>query len=132
MTKIPTSRSEPGIGVLKDKIYVVGGTVYQEDGDGEHKTCVEVYDPSKNQWSSAASMNMVRVDPALLGANGKLYALGSVDSDEISHNSWEWYDPAEDKWTLMEHNLDGQVTHRSACIMKQYEVQLPYWERIRR
>ena len=120
---MPTYREFYGVGVFNDKIYVAGGMGQTENEESVNLDIVEVYDPKTNEWSSVANMNLVRTSPAMLAFDGKLFALGSQDDGDVGRDTWEFYDPELDTWTLMD-KMDGNVYPACAVVMKQYEVQI--------
>lgn len=92
-SKMPTPRSESGVAILGDKIYVIGG----ESLKIKKTDIVEVFDIKTNKWSSAAPlpipMNHVAVSPY----DGRLYAVGGTHENGYSDKLFI-YDPKADEW----------------------------------
>ena len=91
-----TSRNNPGIVGLNDKIYIVGG-VYRDD----QESSVEVCSPENNSCNHVASMSRKKFGPAVIAARGRIYAVGgrNHDGDCGEAKSYaEVYIPEEDRW----------------------------------
>src|SRR5207247_5955785 len=66
-------------------IYAIAG--FSGAGD---QTIVEAYSPAANSWSTVASLNTPRFDLAgAAGADGRIYAIGGVDSNGTVFNTVE-------------------------------------------
>ena len=102
---MPTRRSHPDVAALENKIYVTGG----DDDVGEPMSSVDCYDLDINTWSQVANMNIARDDHSLLSLHGKLYAIGGFRGMEYVDRV-EAYDPDNNKWTLLQPKLDGEIT----------------------
>lgn len=78
--------------VLKDKIFVVGGSDYDEDHNS-----VECFDPRMNRWLSLPPMLTRRESPGVAAVDDKLLAIGgaclNVETEKI-----DCYDPLSNKW----------------------------------
>jgi hypothetical protein len=60
---------------------------------------VEVYDPPSNTWNGTpAQMPTPRTQLAAAVVNGKIYAIGGVNSGGSHLNTVEVYDPSSDTW----------------------------------
>jgi hypothetical protein len=88
MASMPTARETPGIAVLNNKIYVIGGT-----GSAGWLTSVEVYDPSTNAWSVLPDTPMAIASAAAV-VNNKIYVIGGSYTKTVME-----YDPLADTWT---------------------------------
>ena len=96
---MPTSRYEPGVAALDNKMYVTGGR------DGHLiMPSVDCYDPDTNTWSQVANMNIAREGHSMVSLHGRLYAIGGWGVDSV-----EVYDPDNNTWTLLQQKLDGKV-----------------------
>lgn len=73
--------SEPMLVYLLTGVAVVGGLVYAVGGfNGSLRVrTVDVYDPAKDIWSSAASMEARRSTLGSAVLNGCIYAVGGFD-----------------------------------------------------
>jgi hypothetical protein len=77
------------------RIYVLGGY----DLELDLLNSVDVYNPTTNTWSTAASMITARsLFGATLGADGRIYVLGGSGQNS-SLSSVEAYDPQANTWT---------------------------------
>lgn len=92
-SKIPTPRSESGVAMLGDKIYVVGGESYKIKKTNN----TEVYDISTKRWSTAAPFPISANHIGLASFDGKLYAVGGTHANGYS-NKLFIYDPTLNKW----------------------------------
>ncbi len=93
----------PAVAVISGKIYVAGG-----DGPGMTQRETEVYDPTTNQWTVVAPMNLGRNHTAGVAINGRFYVVGGRPSAAAAR-ALEVYDPATNVWT----ELPGIPTGRS-------------------
>ena len=62
-------------------------------------------------------MNIARTGHSLVSLHGRLYAIGGVTRGHYVE-SIEVYDPDNNIWTLLEHNLEDQVPNTGACLIK--------------
>ena len=118
---MPTARNHPFIGVVNNKIYVIGGRVGAAFITRASNTgIVEEYDPATDQWGALkASM----LNPRSAGVSGtykgKIYTAGG---EERSAGPWqrtfravEAYDPATNRWSILpdmtfpRHGLAGDI-----------------------
>ncbi len=96
-SSMPTARFEHTSGVVRGKIYVIGGA---KDGNNVVAR-VEVYDPTTDRWTRKADMPTARYIYTVSAVNNKLYAIGGA----IPIPAWwtilrtvEAYDPTTDRW----------------------------------
>ena len=124
---MPTERCGPGVAALDNKIYVTGG--HHPNCPSPTMSSVDCYDPDTNTWSQVANMNIARQNHSLVSLQGKLYAIGGNSGENIiirckSFNEYvdsaEVYDPDNNTWTLLEHNLDGKMDWTRAGHIKEY------------
>jgi hypothetical protein len=91
---LPTQRSNFGITVYENKIYVIGGWVRTDlNGVATYSPANEVYDPSTDTWETKTPMPTASYDTQAVAVKGKIYV--------ISPNVNFVYDPAADSWTPM-------------------------------
>ncbi len=82
------------------KMLVVGGDTATGLGNNPVLASVELYDPSANTWTAAASLITGRTNhTATLLANGKVLVAGGVDSSGNPVPTAEVYDPQANTWT---------------------------------
>ncbi len=113
-TNMPTPKSQavavtdPATGL----IYLAGGY----NGSDPFST-VDVYNPTTNSWSSAASLQTRTRGAAGAYANGKIYVFGGYDSDyinvvqiyNISSNSWTQSNFSPGKWESAAAAANGKI-----------------------
>ncbi|MEZ4860242.1 MAG: S8 family serine peptidase [Caldilineaceae bacterium] len=102
MADLPAPRANAGVGVLNDKIYVVGGNSLSYDYgyyDVWQYATVFVYDPNANSWSEMAPLPSAYSGMAVAAANGKLFAFGGYDDQGFSSADTYMYDPATNTWS---------------------------------
>lgn len=92
---MPTAKHSFGVGVVNNKIYVIGG--YQ---DGP-LTTVEEYDPKTDKWTQKTDVPTKRAAFGTCVANGKIYTIGggTWEAPFLNFSTVEEYDPANDTWT---------------------------------
>ena len=100
------SRDRPGVGVLENKVYLVGGASTRQLLD-----LVEVWDGSN--WSTLAPLHKAREGPGVVGHGGQLYVIGGRGSE----GTVEKYDPATDTWTLLDIKVGCPDQEYSAVIL---------------
>ena len=89
------ARGWPGVAVLGDYIYCVGGY----DGRDRAINTVERLSKWGDRWEQVSPMNKVRGGCGLVAFQGRLYAIGGYDGRK-KKKSVEVYDPAENRWRL--------------------------------
>lgn len=120
---MPTARNHAFVGVVNNKIYVIGGRVGAAFITRASNTgIVEEYDPATNQWGALkASMLNPRSAGAWGTYKGKIYVAGG---EERSTGPWqrtfravEAYDPATNLWSMLpdmtypRHGLAGDIVN---------------------
>ena len=92
---MPTPRASVSTNAVNGRIYAIGGT----SGYGQWNqglSTVEEYDPAADTWTRKNDMPTGRTYFSTCVVNGKIYAIGGMDSNHLS--SVEEYDPATDTW----------------------------------
>lgn len=75
------------------RLFVVGGF------DGSRAlSCVEVYDPARNEWRMLGSMTTARSNAGVAVLNGAVCAVGGFDGNDFL-NTMEVYDPETNEWS---------------------------------
>ncbi len=112
-TSMPTPRADAGAATGRDgRIYVVGGATGTNPGVLD---TLEVYDPATNSWTTSdervrlpegarrpAPMPTARFRVAAAAdRDGRIYALGGVDSNGVVRNTVERYDPNTNTWSTI-------------------------------
>jgi len=78
---------------LLGKLFVGGGF------DGSHAvSCVEMYDPAKNEWKLMGSMTTPRSNAGITTVANTIYAVGGFDGNEFL-NTVEVYNPESNEWS---------------------------------
>jgi len=76
---------------------VIGGDT---SGGGQNVATVEVYDPVANTWATSVSMPFTKSGHgAVLGNNGRIYAVGGGQSGQIVGSLFE-YETVTSAWTI--------------------------------
>lgn len=117
---MPTARNHAAVGVVNNKIYVVGGRL----GAGfitraSNTDIVEAYDPATDQWGALlAPMPTPRSAVAWGTYKGKIYVAGGEIRNAVMSGTYrvvEAYDPAANRWTslppmtIARHGLAGDI-----------------------
>jgi N-acetylneuraminic acid mutarotase len=120
---MPTARNHAAIGVVNDRIYVIGGRVGAAFiTRAGNIGIVEEYDPATDQWGALkASMPNPRSAAAWGTYQGKIYVAGG---EERSSGPWqrtfravEAFDPMANRWTILpdmaipRHGLAGDIVN---------------------
>lgn len=101
----PTQRTGFATAVVEDKIYLIGGTPFQNRRGPYGLSTVEVYDPKNNSWERVADMPTPRTSTEATVINGTIYVCGGyngIDNRAVNLKFLdivEAYDPKKDTWT---------------------------------
>jgi len=117
---MPTARNHAAIGVVNDKIYVIGGRVGAAFiGVASNTDVVEEYDPATDSWGAVrARMPTARSAGAWGTHGGRIYvAGGEFQNGQLmaAFRAVEGYDPATNSWMALpmmpvpRHGLAGAV-----------------------
>ena len=99
---LPTPRTDYGICVLEDELYVIGG---YETSSGQRTGLNEVYNPQTDTWSSKTPMLKARSELGVAAAGGKVFAIGGNCNGcfslckKVPTTLVEAYDPQTDSWS---------------------------------
>jgi len=101
------------------KVLVTGGQV--SNLDTNIALTADLYDPSTNTWSKAASMDRVRTGhTASLLPSGKVLVAGGYGGTYMStptiYSSTQLYDPATDTWSAAAPMSDARMGHRMTVL----------------
>ncbi|OGA41511.1 MAG: hypothetical protein A3G24_00530 [Betaproteobacteria bacterium RIFCSPLOWO2_12_FULL_62_13] len=120
---MPTARNHAAVGVVNNKIYIIGGRIGAAFITRASNTdVVEEYDPATDQWGAVkAPMPTARSAVAWGTYKGKIYVAGG---EERSGGPWqrtfravEAYDPRTNTWshlppmTFPRHGLAGDIVN---------------------
>lgn len=105
-TPMPTPRNHAAMGVVNDKIYVIGGRVGAAFiGLASDISVVEEYDPAANKWGAPrARMPTARSAMGVGVYGGRIYVAGGEYQDPhlmATFRAVEAYDPATNSWETM-------------------------------
>ncbi|XP_051569629.1 kelch-like protein 13 [Myxocyprinus asiaticus] len=108
-------RFSHGVGVMKGKMYVVGGRHYY--GKADTMKCAYRYDPIQNSWQRLADMHERRGSVTLVVLNEKIYAIGGERDSEVSMETVEVYCPNTNSWRFV-CPLDQPLCFHAASVWK--------------
>jgi len=91
---LPTALQGPATGVIRGKVYVVGGGT-----NGGTVAINQIYNPSTNKWTTGASMPTARFGGASGVVNNILYVIGGTADGSTPLSVVEAYDPASNIWS---------------------------------
>ena len=98
-TPMPSQRVEFATSTVSGKIYLIGGTVWDERPlNGKVLRTVEEFDPVTNRWKLREGMRIGRSNLASSTVNGKIYAMGGVVQVWWKRKHVEEFNPATDTW----------------------------------
>src|SRR5262249_45392003 len=103
---MPTARNHAAIGVVRGRIYVIGGRIGAAFISVASNTdVVEEYDPTADQWGTVkARMPTPRSAVAWGVHGGRIYVAGGEFQDDrlmAAFRALEAYDPAANAWTVL-------------------------------
>ncbi len=105
ITQLPTKRWEFSTVVVNDKVYIIGGSLFDNNAGPFGLSTVEIYDPQTNTWQRGADMPTPRTNAKAAVVNGTIYVFGGYNSKDKFLQNWEMadrveaYDPLTDTWT---------------------------------
>ena len=105
VSELPIQRRGFATAVVDGKIYLIGGTPFQNRRGPYGLPTVEVYDPKTNSWEQVADMPTPRASAETAVVNGTLYVCGGyngIDNRLVNLKFLdvvEAYDPQNDTWT---------------------------------
>jgi N-acetylneuraminic acid mutarotase len=105
-TAMPSPRNHAAIGVVNNKVYVIGGRVGAAFISlASDVSLVEVYDPATDTWGvPGARMPTTRSALAYGVYGGRIYVAGGEFQDPVQQTTFrafEAYDPASNTWSIM-------------------------------
>lgn len=76
-TPMPMARARPGVVVINDEIWIVGGRGVNNDiGSAEALTTVDIYDHRQKTWRAGPPMVTPRDAAGVIFRNGEIWAVG--------------------------------------------------------
>jgi N-acetylneuraminic acid mutarotase len=97
---MPTARQFFGIAVYQNRIYTIGGGIWDPNVGWVASNVTEVYDPATDAWETKTAMPISRMILCANEVDGKIYLVGGMTggpSSIVALN--EVYDVANDSWT---------------------------------
>ncbi len=105
VSQLPTGRSAFSTAVVDGKIYLIGGTLLENESSGPFGlSTVEVYNPHNKSWKKVADMPTPRSNAEAAVVDGKIYVVGGLAATDRRMESTkilkvvEVYDPQTDTW----------------------------------
>ena len=105
VSQLPTGRSAFSTAVVDGKIYLIGGTLSENERSGPFGlSTVEVYNPHNNSWKRVSDMPTPRSNAGAAVVDGKIYVIGGLAATDRRMESTkilkvvEVYDPQTDTW----------------------------------
>jgi Kelch motif len=95
---LPVGLHHVGIGVVDNRVYVIGGFKQSLMSVWKPVATVYVYDPAHDAWTEASPMPTARGALAVAELGGNVYAIGGYDGDGNTP-AVEAYDPVHNTWT---------------------------------
>ena len=105
ITQLPTKRWEFSTAVVHDKVYIIGGSLFDNRAGPFGLSTVEIYDTQTNTWQRGADMPTPRTNAKAAVVNGTIYVFGGYNSKDNFLQNWkmaehvEAYDPLTDTWS---------------------------------
>ena len=108
ITEIPTKRKGFSTAVVDDKIYLIGGSLFENGRGPFGLSTVEVYDPKINNWQRVADMPTPRADARTAVVNGTIYVFGGYSGIDNRGENFKFldiveaYNPQTNTWVRKE------------------------------
>lgn len=115
ISELPTLRTGFATAVVDGKIYLIGGTPFQNRRGPYGLSTVEVYDPQTNSWEQVADMPTPRTKAKTAVVNGTIYVCGGYNGADNRLVNLKFldiveaYDPQNDTWTRKQGMSGGRV-----------------------
>ena len=99
---MPTRRNGVETAVIRDAIYVIGGSGWPPVGWGPVLATIEAYQPKTNRWRKKSDMPNLRTDFSMVVVDNKIYLIGgysiALERFDGYLKTVEVYDPETEKW----------------------------------
>jgi N-acetylneuraminic acid mutarotase len=120
-------RQEHGVAAIDNKIYLVAGMLYYNEGTRGQEGTVEIYDIKTNTWSDAPPLPVALHHSNVAAANGKVYVLGGLNGFNNTRRTvgtvFE-FDPAVKQWKELDPMPKGTERGASAVAVKGNSIYL--------
>ena len=120
---MPVSRVHPAIGVVEEKIYIIGGSTGWGPEHVRRMDRVDIYDPATDTWEQGAKMPTPR-DPYLGGVvNNRIYVISGYGfpAGQVVPVIEE-YDPISRQWRKMKDMLQVKSSFRTVVVKDEIYV----------
>ena len=114
---MPVSRVHPAIGVVDEKIYIIGGSTGWGHAHVRRMDRVDIYDPATDTWEQGTKMPTQR-DPYLGGVvNNRIYIIGGYGppAGQVLPVIEE-YDPISRQWRKMKDMVNVKSSFRTVVV----------------
>lgn len=129
VSQLPTGRSGFSTAVVDGKIYVIGGTLLENESSGPFGlSTVEVYNPHNNSWKKIADMPTPRSNAGAAVVDGKIYVVGGLAATDRRMESTkilkvvEVYDPQTDTWKRKQDMSQPRLSFGIGVVKKEIYV----------
>ncbi len=112
---LPTGLHHAGIGVVNNRLYVIGGFEHSFLTMWNPVAGVYEYDPGADRWTARRPMPAPRGALAVAVLDGKLHAVGGYTRDGNT-GAHEVYDPATDTWVTRAPMPTARDHHAAAAL----------------
>jgi len=102
-SRMPFPRCYNGIAYFAEKLWMVGGSANlrepgNPDGPRDPLASVVLYDPQSGQWTDGPALQTERIEPVVLAAHGRLYAMGGANAQKVTLTTVESIGADESAW----------------------------------
>jgi N-acetylneuraminic acid mutarotase len=100
----PTYRANFASAVVNGLLYVIGGYGRLDNGpgifDGEHKSHVEIYNPTNNTWSTGAPLPIALSNARACVVGDQIYVLGGSSVSNVTERTIYTYNTTSNSWSM--------------------------------
>ena len=119
--KMPTRRDYFGVGVVSNRIYVIGGRGWPQVGNrGDPSlTVIEEYNPKTNRWRKKNDMLDLRLHSSTVVVGDQIYVIGGfVWQDGLAKDlaAVDVYNPETDEWSDIPPMPTGKTPFSAAMV----------------
>ena len=121
ITQLPTKRWEFSTAVVEDKIYLIGGSLFENHAGPFGLSTVEIYDTQTNAWQRGADIPTPRTNAKAAVVDGTIYVFGGYNSKDKFLQNWkmadhvEAYDPRDRYMDPEKEDADFSFLLRAGC-----------------
>jgi N-acetylneuraminic acid mutarotase len=116
---IPTPRLAPSVAIIENKIYVLGGIGFNENGQlGKLLQTIEVYDPQTDQWETKKPM-----PKSLWGAEGvivkdnNLFLINIRSTEQHPEYNIYVYYPQSENWVAIDSTIPKRYSEQGVTLL---------------